>query len=179
MTFVKFQRDHRDTCWWQIVYLFLLAYILHNYTQWLVYVGSNQINCQPAFKNGYFPNSKELFLIKMTLPDQYWIADGSHHFRSQWTNYQFTCVWHVYSQVTLKGFKNIQWTHAQWEGQNRQGRVFFRTGSIYTEPKWKSYTFIIKIAYTISDKRSSLCLYKAGHITKAIICLILKVIYLA
>ena len=33
------------------------------------------------------------------------------------------------------------------------------------------YTFIIQIANTILNQCISLCLYKIGHITKAIICL--------
>ena len=47
----------------------------------------------------------------------------------------------------------------------------------YTEPKWKLYTFIIQIANTLLNQCISLCLYKIGHITKAIISLIYKVIY--
>ena len=34
----------------------------------------------------------------------------------------------------------------------------------YTEPKWNIYTFIIKIANTISNECISLCLYKIGHV---------------
>jgi len=42
----------------------------------------------------------------------------------------------------------------------------------------KTYnTFIIQIANTILNQCISLCLYKIGHITKAIKCLIIKVIY--
>ena len=47
---------------------------------------------------------------------------------------------------------------------------------IYTEPKEKLYTFIIQIANTILNQCISLCLYKIGHITKAIICLTFKLI---
>jgi len=43
--------------------------------------------------------------------------------------------------------------------------------------KWKLYTFIIQIANTIVNQCSSLCLYKIGHITKAIICFKFKVTY--
>jgi len=43
--------------------------------------------------------------------------------------------------------------------------------------KMKLYTFIIQIANKILDQCISLCLYKIGHITKAIICLKFKVIY--
>ena len=45
---------------------------------------------------------------------------------------------------------------------------------LYVEPKWKLYTFIIQIANTILNQCISLCLYKIGRITKAIICLKLK-----
>ena len=47
---------------------------------------------------------------------------------------------------------------------------------IYTEPKWKCYTVIIQIANTISNQFISLCLFKIGHITKAIIGLKLEFI---
>ena len=36
---------------------------------------------------------------------------------------------------------------------------------MYTEPKWKLYTFIIQIANTILNQCISLCLYKIGHIS--------------
>ena len=48
---------------------------------------------------------------------------------------------------------------------------------LYIEPKGKLYTFIIQIANTISNQCISLCLYKIGHITKAMICIKLKVSY--
>ena len=40
--------------------------------------------------------------------------------------------------------------------------------NMYTEPKWKLYTFIIQISNTVLNL-SSLLLYKIGHITKPII----------
>ena len=44
-------------------------------------------------------------------------------------------------------------------------------GLIYTEPKWKLYTFIIQITNTIFNQCISLCPFTIGHITKTIICL--------
>ena len=41
----------------------------------------------------------------------------------------------------------------------------------------ENYTFIIQIANTISNQCISLCLYKIGDITEAIIYLKLKVMY--
>ena len=58
----------------------------------------------------------------------------------------------------------------------KTAKCWWLTTHFYTEPNWKLFTFIIQIANTISNQCISLCLYKIGNITKAIICLKLKVI---
>ena len=65
-----------------------------------------------------------------------------------------------------EGPKNIKRDHNSWEIIICAGKgcVLWFDLHLYTEPKWNIYTFIIKIANTISNECISLCLYKIGHV---------------